>query len=124
GQAGVHAAGVQRGVARRHVLAARGVRSGAAREPVQGRSRAVVPGVAGHAGGSSGRRVAVTSSVSASSGAAVRDQLLEVRERGTPVRIVGGGTWLDAGRPVDATATVDVSAHAGIVEYVPGDVTL
>ena len=66
----------------------------------------------------------MTSFVSATAGATVRDQLLEARERGTPVRVVGRGTWLDAGRPVHAAGMLDLSAHAGIVEYVPGDVTL
>lgn len=55
---------------------------------------------------------------------AIRDRVLDVRERGTPVRITGAGTWLDAGRPVVATETIDVASHTGIVEYVPGDLTL
>ncbi len=41
-----------------------------------------------------------------------------------PLRIVGNGTWLDAGHPVYATGTLDLSGLAGIVEYVPGDLTL
>lgn len=40
------------------------------------------------------------------------------------LRIVGGGTWLDAGRPCPADHHLDLSALAGIVEYVPGDLTL
>jgi glycolate oxidase FAD binding subunit len=44
--------------------------------------------------------------------------------RGTRLRIVAGGTWLDAGRPVDADAELPVGALAGIVEYTPGDLTL
>jgi glycolate oxidase FAD binding subunit len=54
----------------------------------------------------------------------IRDRVLEIRERGTPVRITGAGTWLDAGRPVAAATTIDVASHTGIVEYVPGDLTL
>jgi len=42
----------------------------------------------------------------------------------TRLRIVGRGTWLDAGRPVDADAALDISTLAGIVEYSPGDFTL
>lgn len=51
---------------------------------------------------------------------AVRDAY----ESGVPLRIVGGGSWRDAGRPVTAERTVDLSAMRGIVEYVPGDLTL
>lgn len=56
--------------------------------------------------------------------AAVRDALRSAIADRTPVRIRGGGTWLDAGRPVRARAMLDVSAMRGIVEYVPGDLTL
>jgi FAD/FMN-containing dehydrogenase len=41
-----------------------------------------------------------------------------------PVRIVGAGTWLDAGRPVNTERVADVSAMSGLVEYTPGDLTL
>jgi glycolate oxidase FAD binding subunit len=44
--------------------------------------------------------------------------------RRTRLRIVGGGTWLDAGAPVDADATLALGGLRGIVEYVPGDLTL
>ena len=47
---------------------------------------------------------------------------------GVALRIAAGGTWLDAGRPVDGggrgVRRLDVGAMAGIVEYVPGDLTL
>ncbi|MCC6316207.1 MAG: FAD-binding protein [Gemmatimonadaceae bacterium] len=44
---------------------------------------------------------------------------------GQVLRIVGGGTWLDAGRPVDPRAIpLDCSGLTGITEYVPGDLTL
>ena len=46
------------------------------------------------------------------------------RSAATPLRIVGGGTWLDAGRPVAATETLSTREHSGITEYVPGDLTL
>jgi glycolate oxidase FAD binding subunit len=61
-------------------------------------------------------------------GASSVDQVVEsVREaeaRRTPLRIVGAGHWLDAGRPVRAEATLSIAPLAGIVEYVPGDLTL
>ncbi|MFI5309800.1 MAG: FAD-binding oxidoreductase [Gemmatimonadales bacterium] len=42
-----------------------------------------------------------------------------------PLRIVGGGSWLRAGGEVSADAErLDVSALSGILEYVPGDLTL
>lgn len=43
---------------------------------------------------------------------------------GTPLRLRGGGSWLDAGHPVDAAATLDLSLLQGVVEYTPGDLTL
>lgn len=50
-----------------------------------------------------------------------------VREAGaslTPLRIVGRGTWLDAGSPVAAGAHLTLEADTGIVAYVPDDLTL
>jgi glycolate dehydrogenase FAD-binding subunit len=46
------------------------------------------------------------------------------RREGTPLRIAGRGTWLDAGRPVHATRCLELSGLRGIVEYVPGDLTI
>jgi glycolate oxidase FAD binding subunit len=41
------------------------------------------------------------------------------------LRLIGRGTWLDGGAPVEATATpVELGAFAGIVEYEPGDLTI
>ena len=55
----------------------------------------------------------------------------ELRERvraaaapGTPLRIVGRGTWLDAGRPVQADDRLELGALRGVTEYTPGDLTL
>jgi len=46
-------------------------------------------------------------------------------EAGAPLRVVSRGTWPEATQSVTAAAaTLDVSAIAGIVEYVPGDLTL
>jgi glycolate dehydrogenase FAD-binding subunit len=42
----------------------------------------------------------------------------------TPLRIVGRGTWLNAGRPVEAARQVSLDGLAGIVDYTPGDLTL
>jgi glycolate oxidase FAD binding subunit len=40
-----------------------------------------------------------------------------------PLRVVGGGTWLQAGRPCSGGA-LPVGECTGIVEYTPGDLTL
>jgi glycolate oxidase FAD binding subunit len=46
-------------------------------------------------------------------------------ESGSALRLVGRGTWLDAGHPVHEHARrVDLSRLNGIVDYVPGDLTL
>jgi glycolate oxidase FAD binding subunit len=55
---------------------------------------------------------------------AVRERILAARERGEPLRITGRGAWLDAGHPVSASAPLPLAKHSGIVEYVPGDLTL
>jgi glycolate oxidase FAD binding subunit len=52
--------------------------------------------------------------------AAVRDAI----DQGNPLRIAGGGTWPSGGYPVQASSTLDVSGVTGIIEYVPGDLTL
>ncbi|MBC8088435.1 MAG: FAD-binding protein [Phycisphaerae bacterium] len=41
-----------------------------------------------------------------------------------PFRIVGNGTWLGAGRQVHATRQLSLHGVTGIVEYVPGDLTM
>jgi glycolate oxidase FAD binding subunit len=56
--------------------------------------------------------------------AAVAEAVREAHARRTPLRIVGAGRWLDAGRLVRADSTLSVAPLAGIVEYVPGDLTL
>ena len=56
--------------------------------------------------------------------AEIRERIASARARREPLRIVGACTWLDAGRPVRAHARLDAAADAGIVEYVPGDLTL
>jgi FAD/FMN-containing dehydrogenase len=58
----------------------------------------------------------------------VRDLAERVRDaaaRRQPLRILGARTWLGAGRPVaDGAEPLDAGALSGIVEYVPGDLTL
>ena len=41
-----------------------------------------------------------------------------------PLRITGGGGWLDAGRPVRAERALSLREEAGVVAYVPADLTL
>ncbi|HJU66560.1 MAG TPA: FAD-binding oxidoreductase [Gemmatimonadaceae bacterium] len=48
----------------------------------------------------------------------------EAMEQRQPLRIVGCGQWLDGGRPVRATKQLSVGSLTGIVDYVPGDLTL
>ncbi len=54
----------------------------------------------------------------------VVESVRQAHARGTALRIVGAGRWLDAGRPVRAESTLSVAPVTGIVEYVPGDLTL
>src|SRR5688572_15211102 len=54
----------------------------------------------------------------------VADAVRTAVGEGTPLRVVGGGGWLRAGSPVEAARSLDVSGLAGIIEYVPGDLTL
>lgn len=54
----------------------------------------------------------------------VADRMRDARASRAPLRIVGKGQWLDAGRPCRAGSVLDLAPHAGIVEYEPGDLTL
>ena len=55
----------------------------------------------------------------------VRDVVRAAIDRATPLRIVGRGTWLGAGRPVSAGAEhLSLDRLSGIVDYTPGDLTL
>jgi len=50
-----------------------------------------------------------------------------IRESGatrTPLRISGKSNWLDAGRPVRAGRDLSLRDDAGVVSYIPGDLTL
>jgi glycolate oxidase FAD binding subunit len=54
----------------------------------------------------------------------VRDAVRFAVDRRTPIRLVGRGTWLGAGRPVSAVTVLRLDGLAGIVDYTPGDLTL
>ncbi|HEX5436737.1 MAG TPA: FAD-binding protein [Gemmatimonadaceae bacterium] len=54
----------------------------------------------------------------------VRDVVQEAAAHTMPLRIVAGGTWLSAGRPVAAEHRLALAALTGIVEYTAGDLTL
>lgn len=54
----------------------------------------------------------------------VTDAVRSAYRDGTPLRITGRGGWMGAGHPVDAATVLDLSGLNGIVEYVPGDLTL
>ncbi|MGK2935639.1 MAG: FAD-binding oxidoreductase [Gemmatimonadaceae bacterium] len=43
---------------------------------------------------------------------------------GRALRIAGRGSWLDAGGPVTASDVLSLASHSGIVDYVPGDLTI
>jgi glycolate oxidase FAD binding subunit len=55
---------------------------------------------------------------------ALRHRIVEAGRRGVGLRIVGSGTWLDAGRPVRSSEIVSTRELTGVTEYVPGDLTL
>ena len=46
------------------------------------------------------------------------------RTKRATLRIIGRGTWLDAGRPVRADAPLSLAGLRGVTEYEPGDFTL
>ena len=43
---------------------------------------------------------------------------------GRALRIAGAGSWLDAGGPVAASDVLSLASYSGIVDYVPGDLTI
>lgn len=63
-----------------------------------------------------GRSAGVTSSIQA--------RVRGAHASRTPLRIAGQSRWLGAGRPVAATETVSLAANRGVVDYVPGDLTI
>jgi glycolate oxidase FAD binding subunit len=66
----------------------------------------------------------ITTRVAAERDADVVDAIRDARAHGEALRIIGAGTWLDAGRPVAAPRHLDVARLSGITEYVPGDLTI
>jgi FAD/FMN-containing dehydrogenase len=54
----------------------------------------------------------------------VASRIRAAGDDGTPLRIVGHGTWLDAGAPVHAHDTLSLANDRGVVAYVPGDLTI
>ena len=54
----------------------------------------------------------------------VREAVRAALAEGSPLRVVGRGTWLDAGRPVRASAELSLARVSGVVAYVPGDLTI
>ncbi|MDE3214863.1 MAG: FAD-binding protein [Gemmatimonadota bacterium] len=72
--------------------------------------------MARRAGGAPGRAV--------SAAALVAERVRDAAARGTRLRVRAGGAWMDANRPVAADAELPLDGCTGIVEYVPGDLTL
>ena len=54
----------------------------------------------------------------------IAERVRDAHASARTLRIAGAGTWLAAGRPVRADDTVSLADHTGILEYVPGDLTL
>lgn len=54
----------------------------------------------------------------------IAERIRDAHASGRPLRVKGAGTWLGAGRPTRAEATLSLAEHQGIIEYVPGDLTL
>lgn len=54
----------------------------------------------------------------------VVDAVRAAADAGEGLRIVGAGTWLDAGHPVAAMRTLSLADDRGIVAYSPGDLTI
>lgn len=54
----------------------------------------------------------------------VARQIRDAYDARRPLRVVGAGTWLNNGAPVDAAETISCANHRDIVEYVPGDLTI
>ena len=54
----------------------------------------------------------------------IRDIVQDAVVMRTPLRIAGRSHWIDAGRPVDATRIASLATHSGVIDYVPGDLTI
>ncbi|HEY7566042.1 MAG TPA: FAD-binding oxidoreductase [Gemmatimonadaceae bacterium] len=62
--------------------------------------------------------------IDASTTEQVQEAVRDAAARADALRVVGAGTWLHAGRPVRAASSLCVRSLAGVVEYVPGDLTI
>ncbi len=56
--------------------------------------------------------------------AAVQERIREAAAAKKSLRIAGRSNWLDAGRPVSATDTISLAQLTGVVDYIPGDLTI
>lgn len=54
----------------------------------------------------------------------LREAVRDAASAGTSLRVVGAGGWLDAGRRIRTARSIHLGALSGIVEYVPGDLTM
>lgn len=66
----------------------------------------------------------MTAALACESTAAVAECIREARAARTTLRVVGAGSWLDAGHPCPADLRLELRTLAGILEYEPGDLTL
>jgi glycolate oxidase FAD binding subunit len=56
--------------------------------------------------------------------AQIQERVREAAAAQSPLRIKGRSGWLTAGRPVAATDAVSVAELSGVVDYIPGDLTI
>jgi glycolate oxidase FAD binding subunit len=78
--------------------------------------------VARRAVGARTQRVTGTASIESTEALAAR--VRDARARREPLRIVGAGEWLDAGRPCADAHTLDVRPLRGVTEFAPDDFTI
>jgi glycolate oxidase FAD binding subunit len=70
------------------------------------------------------RALGVSEGTSPTDTDAVASAVRDARSTRRSLRIVGGGSWLDAGRPVRADSALSVSGLRGVTQYEPGDFSL
>jgi len=73
---------------------------------------------------SHGTRHGFAEALTPTSTADVRAIVAEARASQSTLRIIGGGSWLDAMRPVRATQSISTRALRDVIEYVPGDLVI
>jgi glycolate oxidase FAD binding subunit len=54
----------------------------------------------------------------------IQETILDSLKEKTPLRIAGRSTWIDAGRSVEAARILSTATNRGVVDYVPGDLTI